>query len=155
MKVKLTGRALKNWNFRVHLWPTTVLKARASRPSGGTDLVAYVNLAELLEEAEHGELQLLAAALRESGVGKVHELQHTAYELPVHRVVLVIAVERDAAADGRPDDVHQPRQPTCTTRSMVTYSSVNQLPLYKRTRNDFWHSILLENVNRAKWMGRA
>ena len=48
--------------------------------------------------------------LRQPLVSEVHELQHSADELPVHGVVLVVAVERDAAADSGADDVHQPRQ---------------------------------------------
>lgn len=43
---------------------------------GFLHLVADVDLAELLEEAEHGQLQLLVPGLGQPRVRQVHQLQH-------------------------------------------------------------------------------
>ena len=79
-------------------------------------LIADVDLPELLEEAEHGEVELLAAAARQLRVGEVHQLEDAARQLAVHRVVLVGAREAHATAHHRADNVDEPRQPACRKR---------------------------------------
>lgn len=51
-------------------------------------LISNIDLPELLEEAQHGKLQLLIPSLRQTRVRQVHELQHSGERWEKHTLLM-------------------------------------------------------------------